>query len=103
MKLLKTDEDAEKDRFGLPKMSTNTEIAISFTLTLLGFLLVLVTTFSVYQEIKIDLSPLYLGLLLILSGYFFLMESVRELEQKDHFLSKKLMKRGEDTEEEEEE
>lgn len=102
MKLLKTDESAGKDKFGLPKLSTNTEIAISFTLTLLGFLLVLVTSFTIYQEVDVDLSPLYLGLLLILSGYFFLMESVRELEQKDHFLSAKLMSRKEEEEDEEE-
>ena len=98
MDLLKTDEDAEKDRFGLPKMSTNTEIAISFTLTILGFLLILVTAFTITEEV--DLSPIYLGLLLVLSGYFFLLESVRELEQKDHFLSKKLMNRDEEEQEE---
>ena len=99
MELLTTDEDAATDKFGLPKMNTNTEVAISFTLTILGFLLILVTSFVVYRNTQQDISPIILGLLLVLSGYFFLMESVRELEQKDHFLSKRLMNKEEGQEE----
>ncbi|MFT4868075.1 MAG: hypothetical protein ACI9LV_000689 [Candidatus Nanohaloarchaea archaeon] len=81
-------EEAE-DRFGLPKMTTNQEVAVSFTLFVLGTLLVLSGLYplSTYA----DLGPAFLGVVMMGAGYLFAIESIRELEEKDHFLSRKLM------------
>ncbi|PSG99360.1 MAG: hypothetical protein BRC29_04515 [Nanohaloarchaea archaeon SW_7_43_1] len=79
----------EEDRFGLSKMSTNQEVAVSFTLFVLGTLLVLSGLYPL-SEIA-DLKPAFLGVVLMGSGYLFAIESIRELEEKDHFLSRKLM------------
>lgn len=81
----------EEDIFGLPKMSTNTEIGISFTLFILGMLMV----FSVIYSVKevVETGPGLLGLLMLTVSYFFAIEAIRELEEKDHFLSRKLMSR----------
>lgn len=79
----------EEDVFGLPKMSTNAEVGISFTLFILGMLL----TFSSLYAARdfIELGPGLLGLLLLTVSYLFAVEAIRELEEKDHFLSRKLM------------
>jgi hypothetical protein len=85
------DEVREEDIFGLPSMSTNTEIGISFTLFILGLLL---TFSSIYAARNVvDIGPGILGLLLFTTSYLFVIEAVRELEEKDHFLSRKLMSR----------
>lgn len=85
------EEEKEKDVFGLPKLSTNTEVGISFTLFILGILL---TFSSIYAaRFEVDMGPGLLGLLLVTASYFFAIEAIRELEQKDHFLSQKLMDR----------
>ncbi len=88
-----TDDDVdeevnEEDVFGLPKLSTNAEVAISFTLFVLGNLLL----FSVLYKAGVLNSITTLGLLMIAVSYFFAVEAVRELEEKDHFLSARLMK-----------
>ena len=81
----------EEDVFGLPNMSTNTEIGISFTLFILGMLL---TFSSIYAARNaVDIGPGLLGLLLLSTAYLFAVEAIRELEEKDHFLSRKLMSR----------
>lgn len=81
----------EEDRFGLPKMTTNQEVAISFTLFALGTLLVLSGLYPLAQIT--DLGPAFLGVVMMGAGYLFAIESIRELEEKDHFLSRKLMKK----------
>ena len=80
----------EEDIFGLPKMSTKMEIGISFTLFILGMLMV----FSLLYAFRnmIDTGPGLLGLLMLMVSYLFAIEAIRELEEKDHFLSRKLMK-----------
>lgn len=84
-----SEEDVkQEDIFGLPKLSTNAEVGISFTLFVLGNLLV----FSVLYTTGTLVAPSTLGLTMIMVSYFFMMEAVRELEEKDHFLSRKLMK-----------
>lgn len=79
-----------KDRFGLPKMSVKQEVAISFTLFVLGSLLVLSVLLPVSR--MIDIGPAFLGMIMLATGYVFAIESIRELEEEDHFLSRKLMK-----------
>ncbi|PSG99839.1 MAG: hypothetical protein BRC28_02625 [Nanohaloarchaea archaeon SW_4_43_9] len=79
----------EEDRFGIPSMTTNQEVAVSFTLFVLGTLLVLSGLYPL-SEIA-DLGPAFLGVVMMGSGYLFAIESIRELEEKDHFLSRKLM------------
>jgi hypothetical protein len=82
------DDVQEEDVFGLPKLSTNAEVGISFTLFVLGNLML----FSVLYSTGMLGAPATLGLLMIAVSYFFMIEAVRELEEKDHFLSRKLMK-----------
>jgi hypothetical protein len=82
------DDVRQEDVFGLPKLSTNAEVGISFTLFVLGNLLV----FSVLYATNTLVAPSALGLMMIAVSYFFMIEAVRELEEKDHFLSEKLMK-----------
>ncbi|MFT4892967.1 MAG: putative membrane protein YiaA [Candidatus Nanohaloarchaea archaeon] len=84
-------EEPEEDRFGLPKMTTNQEVAVSFTLFVLGTLLVLSGLYPLSQVA--DLGPAFLGVVMMGAGYLFAIESIRELEEKDHFLSRKLMKK----------
>ncbi len=79
----------EKDRFGLKKMSTNQEIAASFTLFVLGTVLLLATLYPLSQYFNV--APAFLGLIMIAVGYLFSIEAVMELEEKDHFLARKLM------------
>ena len=85
----------QKDRFGLKKMSTNQEVAVSFTLFVLG-LLVTVSTLIPAMGL-IDLRPAVLGLVMISTAYLFAVESIRELEERDHFLSKRLMNKTEES------
>ncbi|MFB6116473.1 MAG: hypothetical protein ABEK10_03065 [Candidatus Nanosalina sp.] len=85
------DEDGKEDIFGLPKMSTNLEIAISYVLFVLGVLMVLSIVYPARAVIPIN--AFYVGLLMIGVAYVFAMEAVRELEEEDHFLSRRLMKK----------
>ncbi|MFB6159304.1 MAG: hypothetical protein ABEJ95_06650 [Candidatus Nanohalobium sp.] len=84
---MEDEEVREEDIFGLPKLSTNAEVGISFTLFILGNLLL----FSVLYTTNTLAAPAVLGLLMIAVSYLFIIEAVRELEEKDHFLSRKLM------------
>lgn len=86
-----TEEEPKKaeDRFGLPKMSTNQEVAISFTLFTLGILMVASVLYPLSRTY--DTGPVMLGMVMIAAGYFFALESIREFEEKDHYLSEKLM------------
>ncbi len=78
-------------------MSINQEIAVSFALFTLGVLLVISNILPLVG--LIDLAPAVLGLVMIGTGYLFAIESIRELEEKDHFLARKLeQKTGEDGE-----
>jgi len=81
-------EAPEKDRFGLKKMTTTQEVAISFALFVLGVLLMLSNALALIGSV--DLSPAILGLIMIGTGYLFAVESIRELEEEDHFLARKL-------------
>lgn len=83
-------EDA-KNRFGLKKMTTNQEVAVSFTLFTLGVLMLLSVLYPISQVMEI--GPAFVGLLMIGVAYLFAIESIRELEEKDHFLAAKLMDR----------
>lgn len=84
------DKNSKEDIFGLPKMSTKLEIAISYVLFVLGVLMVLSALYS-YRYL-VPMNVIYLGLLMVGVAYLFTMEAVRELEEEDHFLSKRLMK-----------
>ncbi len=86
---METTEDDTRDIFGLPKMTTKMEVAISYVLFVLGVLMVLSVAYPVRQYISIN--AVYVGLLMIGVAYVFAMESVRELEEEDHFLSRRLM------------
>lgn len=90
------DEDGKEDIFGLPKMSTKLEIAISYVLFVLGVLMVLSIIYPVRSLVPIN--AIYVGLLMIGVSYVFVMEAVRELEEEDHFLSRRLMKKVKDSE-----
>lgn len=80
----------KEDRFGFKKMSINQEVATSFTLFTAGVLLVISNLIPLVG--LIDLAPAALGLVMIGTSYLFTIESVRELEEKDHFLARKLEK-----------
>lgn len=82
-------EVKQKDIFGLPKLSTNAEVGISFTLFILGMLMVFSLIYNV-REI-VDIGPALLGLVMLTLSYLFAIEAIRELEEKDHFLSERLM------------
>ena len=84
------EEDEKYDKFGLKHMTTNQEVAVSFTLFTVGMILLLSTFIPLSHWI--DLGPAFLGTVMIATSYLFLTESVRELEEKDHFLAKKLRK-----------
>lgn len=90
--MTKNESEEIKDRFGLPKMTTKQEVAISFTLIMLGTLLVLSVLIPIHE--MVDIGPAFLGIVMILTGYTFAIESIRELEEEDHFLSRKLMKQN---------
>lgn len=92
------DEDGKEDIFGLPKMSTNLEIAISYVLFVLGMLMVLSIIYPARSVIPIN--AVYVGLLMVGVAYVFAMEAVRELEEEDHFLSRRLMKKIDSPEDE---
>ena len=86
----KVEEEVVKDRFGLKKMSTNQEVAVSFTLFTLGMLMVLSVLYPLSSVMSI--GPAFVGLIMIGTAYLFAIESIRELEEKDHWLAAKLMK-----------
>ncbi len=88
---IKEAEKAERDRFGLKKMTTNQEVSISFTLFTLGNLLVLSVLYPVSKMTEI--GPAFLGMIMTATGYLFAIESIRELEEKDHFLASRLMEK----------
>ncbi len=88
---------AEKDRFGFKKLTVEQEVAVSFTLLVLGLFLVLSTLLPLVD--MVDLSPGFLGMIMVATAYFFAIESIRELEEKDHFISMKLEKEREEEEE----
>ncbi|MFB6204106.1 MAG: hypothetical protein ABEJ75_00510 [Candidatus Nanohaloarchaea archaeon] len=99
MKLYES-EGRDRDVFGLPKLTLNAEIGTSFTLFILGSLLI----FSVLYPLQgvVSMAPAYLGFLMIMVAYFFTVEAIRELEGKEHWLSSKLMEKtdyGEESEE----
>lgn len=95
---METTEEGKEDIFGFPKMSTNMEVAISYVLFVLGVMMVLSVVYPVREFISIN--AVYVGLLMIGVAYVFAMESVRELEEKDHFLSRRLMKKFDSDEQE---
>lgn len=99
MKILPDSEDRDTDVFGLPKIDIQAEMGLSFTLFILGALLV----FSVIYPLQelMNVVPAYVGMIMIMVSYFFAIEGVRELEGKDHYLSRKLMKEEEDGDDEE--
>lgn len=84
------EEDVDEDRFGLPYLTTTQEVAISFTLLAAGLILVASTLATLVGHV--DIGPAMLGTLMMVTGYLFMVESVRELEEKEHFLSEKLGK-----------
>ena len=86
-------EEPEKDIFGLKKMSINQEVVISFTLFTLGMMLIIATYLPIIG--MYDLGPGILGLIMVATGYLFAIESIRELEEKDHFLSRLLERKSE--------
>lgn len=89
-------EDREKDIFGLPKLHLDAELGISFTLMILGVLVL----FTFAHTLGLAAEPVFLlGILLVATSYLFVVEAVRELEEKDHFLSKRLMSKEESEEE----
>jgi hypothetical protein len=91
--------DREKDIFGLPKLDSNAELGISFTLMILGSLVL----YSTFYTAGLGSNPaVILGFMLVATAYLFVLESVRELEQKDHFLSSRLMSKEEEGESESE-
>jgi len=88
-------EGRERDIFGLPKIDSNAELGISFTLMILGSLVL----YSTFYTNGLGQNPaVILGLMLVATAYLFVLESVRELEQKDHFLSERLMQKEDEGE-----
>ncbi len=81
---------SEEDRFGFKKLSTTQEVAASFTLFVLGVLLVVSNLLPLIG--LADFSPAVLGLVMIGTGYLFAIEAIRELEEEDHWLARKLEK-----------
>lgn len=90
------DDGREKDIFGLPKLTLNAEIGTSFTLFILGSLLMFSVLYSAQN--MVNLAPALLGYLMVMVSYFFTIEAIRELEGKEHFLSERLMSAREDEE-----
>lgn len=82
-------QDGEKDRFGLPYMTSEQEVATSFVLFAGGVAFLLPVLYSLRGH---GLNAAYLGVVMLGASYLFLVESVRELEEEDHFLSRKLRK-----------
>lgn len=81
----------EYDRFGLKHMTDEQEVAISFSLFILGNVFVISNLVPLLGHMQVTLG--ILGLVTLTTSYFFMVESVRELEEKDHFLSRKLKRR----------
>jgi len=84
-------EEQQEDRFGLKHMTTNQEVAISFVLLLTGSIYILSNLWPLAHEHNV--RPAFLGIIMMGAAYLFLVESIRELEEKDHFLASKLRKK----------
>jgi hypothetical protein len=82
------DKEVQKDRFGLRHLTDEQEVAISFALFILGTVFILSNLIPIMEHTDITLG--LLGLVTVTTSYFFMVESVRELEKKDHFLSRKI-------------
>jgi len=78
----------ETDRFGLKYLTTTQEVAISFVLLVAGFVYLGSAIYPLLDDQTF--LPAALGMLMLAVAYLFLLESVRELEEEDHFLSRKL-------------
>jgi len=85
-----TNPERVKDKFGLPKMSTEEEMGLSMALFLSGLMMV-ISVFYFHEPP--ESMQAYVGLLLIGTAYLFSIEAVRELNEKDNFLAKKLINR----------
>ncbi len=83
-----SDPEPDKDRFGLPKLSTEAEMGLSMTLFMSGLMMV-ISVFYFHQPP--ETMQAYVGLILMGAAYLFSTEAVRELNEKDHFLAQKLM------------
>lgn len=71
-------------------MTNEQEVALSFGLFLIGNILVISNIVPLIGHFEIGLA--LLGLVILATSYLFMVESVRELEEEDHFLSRKLRK-----------
>lgn len=91
--------EQKEDRFGLKHLSTNQEVAVSFVLLLTGSIYILSNLWPLAHQH--DMRPAFLGILMMGTAYLFLVESIRELEEKDHFLAAKLRKKDDQNEESE--
>jgi hypothetical protein len=80
--------EPSEDKFGLPKLSTEAEMGLSMTLFVSGLMMV-ISVF--YFHAPPETMQAYVGLILMGSAYLFSTEAVRELNEKDHFLARKLM------------
>ncbi len=72
-------------------MTTNQEVAVSFGLFVIGTILVAANFLVVIDMIYWQLAAV--GMLIMMTGYLFAIEAVRELEEKDHFLARILERR----------
>ena len=91
----------EEDRFGLKHMTTNQEVAISFVLLIAGSLYIISNLLPLSHSANV--KPAFLGLVMMGAAYLFLVESIRELEEKDHFLARKLGSKDDEDENQENE
>lgn len=82
--------EPDRDKFGLPKLSTEAEMGLSMTLFISGIMMV-ISVFYFHQPP--ETMQAYVGLMLMGTAYLFSTEAVRELNEKDHFLARKLMNR----------
>lgn len=90
--------EEKTDRFGLKHMTTNQEVAVSFILLIAGTIYVVSNLIPLSHVANV--RPAFLGLVMMGVSYLFLVESIRELEEKDHFLARKL--RDDENQEDEE-
>jgi hypothetical protein len=82
--------EPDRDKFGLPKLSTEAEMGLSMTLFISGIMMV-ISVFYFHQPP--ETMQAYIGLMLMGTAYLFSTEAVRELNEKDNFLARKLMNR----------
>jgi hypothetical protein len=84
------DPETATDRFGLPFMTSEQEVAVSMVLLFAGVLMIGSTLYSLRGHF--DMGAAWLGLVMVSTAYLFVLESVHELEEEDHWLSRKLRK-----------